>query len=59
MQLFSEYVIWNNYLDVARVDSEVEEANADTAIKVEEATAMLGAAGTHRPGHQGPSGAGH
>jgi hypothetical protein len=43
MTLFTDYVGWNNYLDVVRVDAEIEEANAETAVKVEEATAMVGA----------------
>jgi hypothetical protein len=43
MSLFTGYVAWNNYLDVMRVDAEIEEANAETAVKVLEATAMVGA----------------
>ena len=42
MELFSVYVIWNNYLDVVHVDAEVAEAQAETYVKVYEATSMTG-----------------
>lgn len=40
MELFAAYVVWNNYLDVQRVSAEIEEANAETDLKVLEATSI-------------------
>jgi hypothetical protein len=42
MELFSTYVQWNNYLDVIFVDAEVAEAQAETNVKIYEATSMTG-----------------
>lgn len=41
MELFAHYVAWNNYIDVRRVAAEIEEANAETELKVLEATAIV------------------
>jgi hypothetical protein len=40
MELFAVYVAWNNFLDVQRVRAEIEEANAETELKVLEATGI-------------------
>lgn len=42
MRLFSLYVAWNSYLDVMRVQAEIDEASAETDVKVLEATTMTG-----------------
>jgi hypothetical protein len=42
MRLFSLYVAWNDYLDVLRVEAEVEEGNAEADLKLLEATSMAG-----------------
>jgi hypothetical protein len=47
MEIFALYVAWNNFIDVRRVTAEIEEANAETALKVLEATNM--AAGWENP----------
>jgi len=40
MELFALYVAWNNFFDVQRVTSEIEEANAETDLKVLEAVSL-------------------
>lgn len=40
MELFTAYVVWNNFIDVRRVQAEIEEANAETVLKVLEATSL-------------------
>jgi hypothetical protein len=40
MELFALYVAWNNYLDVQRVAAEIEEATAETELKVLEAVGL-------------------
>lgn len=40
MELFTAYVVWNNFIDVRRVQAEIEEANAETALKVLEAISL-------------------
>lgn len=47
MELFALYVAWNNFFDVQRVMSEIEEADAETGLKVLEATSIAA-------GWQGP-----
>ena len=47
MEIFALYVAWNNFLDVQRVTVEIEEANAETDLKLLEATSM--AAGWEGP----------
>jgi hypothetical protein len=42
MDLFTLYVVWNNYADVQRVSAEIEEANLETELKVVEATSLSG-----------------
>jgi len=41
MEIFALYVGWNNYIDVQRVTAEIEEANAETAFKLLEATGIV------------------
>jgi len=42
MELFSTYVIWQNYLETVHVEAEVAEAQAETDVKIFEATSMTG-----------------
>lgn len=42
MELFTAYVVWNNFIDVRRVQAEIEEANAETRLKVLEAMSLAG-----------------
>jgi hypothetical protein len=40
MEIFALYVAWNNFLDVRRVGAEIEEANAETDLKLLEAVSI-------------------
>lgn len=40
MEIFAKYVAWNNYLDVQRVTWEIEEATAETELKLLEAVSL-------------------
>jgi hypothetical protein len=47
MELFALYVAWNNFFDVQRVSAEIAEADAETGLKVLQATSIA-------DGWQGP-----
>jgi hypothetical protein len=40
MELFAVYTAWANFIDVRRVQAEIEEATAETELKVLEATGI-------------------
>jgi hypothetical protein len=41
MEIFAAYVAWANFIDVRRIEAEIEEANVETELKLMSASLML------------------